>query len=83
MSFYCFTVASTDTGKHMELWALGTRILAEKIRKTRARKFPVSKIFEVDNDEALSIASNPLFKYPLTVTKKPIAQPIKTLEAIN
>ena len=48
MSSYCFTVASTDTGKHKELWVLGTRILAEKIRNTRSKKFPVSEVFEVD-----------------------------------
>jgi len=72
MSFYCFTVASTDAGKHMEMWVLGTKILAEKIRNTRAKKFPVSEIFEVDNDDPLLLASNPLVKYPPTVAKKPI-----------
>lgn len=74
MSFYCFTVASTDTGKHMEVWALGTRFLAEALRKTRARKFPVSEIFEVDNDGALAIASNPNFKYPQTATETLISK---------
>ena len=68
MSFYCFTVASTDAGKHRELWTLNTRTLAEKIRNTRSKKFPVSGIFEVDNDNPLLLASNPLVKYPLTVS---------------
>ena len=65
-SFYCFTVASTNTGKHMELWALSTRILAEKIRMTRAKRYPVSEIFEVESDNPLIIMSNPFFKYPVT-----------------
>ena len=72
MSFYCFTVASTGTGKHKELWVLSTRILAEKIRNTRAKKFPVSEILEVDNDNPLLLASNPFVEYPPTVAIKPI-----------
>jgi len=78
MSSYCFTVASTDTGKHKELWVLGTRILAEKIRNTRSKKFPVSEVFEVDNDDPLLLASNPLVEYPPTVTKKPIRKVDRT-----
>ena len=68
-AFYCFTVGNTRKRKHLELWVLSTKSLAEKIRRTRARKFSVSEIFEVDNDESLALASNPLFKQSLTVTK--------------